>query len=266
MKESIIDFRARNGKPPLIGYLPALYPDTDIYGELLDTSLSLGLNFMESGIPSLNPYLDGKIIGRALSQLMNKNGDPLHYLRLSGRMMASKKIKGIAMLYNETLDEAGPEETVEECEKSCFRAILVPNIVRNNMKKIYSLCRDRDLEVVNFVSWNHSDEEMERILDLTSGFIYMQSTEGKTGGQIENDSRLRSRLEELKKKAERRKIPVCLGFGINRPADAVLAEEIGAEGIIVGTSFLKAAMEGRKNLEKYITGFSSYLEDIKCVL
>ena len=72
MRTEIFRFRKEEGQPPLIGYLPALYPDRDEYKKMMELCFRMGLRFIEVGIPSENPYLDGLVIRQVLTELIGE--------------------------------------------------------------------------------------------------------------------------------------------------------------------------------------------------
>jgi len=265
MRAEIFNFRKEGGFPPLIGYLPALYPNPEVFEHITNLCFQLGLRFMEVGIPTENPYLDGSVIRKALKKLIQGQIEQKKYLNDLGTIVHSAGMHGLPMLYNETLDLMGIDSILKKCSKSGLEAILVPNITVENREKLYEASLGTGIEVVNFIGINHSEQEIEEIIPRTTGFIYLQSTEGSTGGQFTGDNKLKDRLLTIKKKAEFYRLPVALGFGINTPDDAKLASDLGADAVIVGTAFLKAAQAGVDNFSDFLKGFHPFLEGIKCI-
>lgn len=263
MRAEIFSFRKEEGCPPLIGYLPALYPNRKDFEKTTILSSQLGLRFMEVGIPTENPHLDGRIISQALKYLIQKETESKKYLNKSGLIVHSAGMHGLPMLYNETLSHVGINSVVKECSETGFEAILVPNITGENREKLYKASLVTGIEVVNFIGINHSEQEIENIIHRTTGFLYLQSTEGSTGGQFMGDKKLKERLRTIKKKAESHRLPVALGFGINTPDDARLASDLGADAVIVGTSFLKATQAGADVFSEFLKGFYPFLAGAK---
>ena len=263
MRTDIFRFRKGKGYPPLIGYLPALYPNPEDYEKIMSLSFKLGLRFMEVGIPTDNPYLDGYVIRRALTKLIQKKIEQKKYLNESGRIVHLTGMHGLSMLYNETLNFNSIDLVMEECSAIGLEAVLVPNVTAENRKKLYQESLNTGIEVVNFIGIQHSEQEIEEIVRLTTGFLYLQSTEGSTGGQFIGDTKSKERLLTVKKKAETYGLPVALGFGINTPDDAKLAADLGADAVIVGTSFLKAAQAGKESFIEYLEGFHLFLEGVR---
>ena len=264
MRNKIFDFIRKTGSSPLIGYLPALYPDSETYKTLLDQSFRMGLSFIEVGIPTEDPYLDGQIIQDALKKVFQSGLDSRELLIESGKAVCTAGIHGLAMLYNETLNTYGVDRLMADCLCCGLEAVLVPNVSPGNRAALYKASLATGVEVVNFIGYSQSEEEIEEIIQMTTGFVYFQSTEGSTGGQFSAGAEAEQRLQMVKAKAASRDLPVALGFGINTISDAETAVRIGAEGVIVGTSFLRAAQNGISSFTEYLEDFQPLLEDVLC--
>ncbi|MDX9985433.1 tryptophan synthase subunit alpha, partial [Sphaerochaeta sp.] len=100
-------FRDNHNGPSLIGYLPALYPDEQSYMRTLDACRQAGLRYLEIGIPTLDPYLDGKTIIEALGAVQNAHPDVEEVVRKAVLAVRSAGLVGILMLYYETVRQYG---------------------------------------------------------------------------------------------------------------------------------------------------------------
>ena len=264
MKQEILSFKEREKHPPLIGYLPALYPDTAGYREMLGLCSRLGLRFIEVGIPCENPYLDGPVIQQALTAVLKSVPDPLRTMEASGRIVRSSGLRGVAMMYDETLETLGVDSMIDHRGATAFEAVLVPNVKEKNRRRLYDASLRTGMEIANFIGFHQGEEEVREIAAETTGFLYLQSAEGSTGGQFVGDSEMAERVRMVKEIAEPLGLPVALGFGINSPCDAEQAAAIGADAVIVGTAFLRVAQRGTDSLSVYLKNFSLHMEDVRC--
>ena len=260
MKEALNGFKDATGQASLIGYMPALYPDTDRYHQILGIGAEEGLRFMEIGLPCRDPYLDGTVIREALKAVEARRPDFPGLIQAAGRSIERSGLKGIAMVYNERLEECGIDVFVDQCLKAGIHAVLVPNIIDRNRLLLYEQTTGTGIETVSFLSFNHNEKQIESILAQTTGFLYMQSTKGSTGGQFVPGEESRKKLGRIKDMAFEYRLPVALGFGINTPADAANAAEIGADAVIIGTAFVKAVQSGGEAFRRYLKGFSAFLK------
>jgi len=86
---------------------------------------------------------------------------------------------------------------------------------------------------------HRTDDRDDRIVALTvraRGFVYVASVSGVTGEGAVLDARVAARIGRARRTST---VPVALGFGIST-AEAATA---GADGVIVGSRLVRAAME-----------------------
>ncbi len=253
LRSFIRDYRRDTGRPLLIGYLPGLYPDRGRYQRMLEVCAEGGLTAMEVGIPAEHPYLDGSIIQKALRKVQGQYQlDPLSAAMEPLAMLKKLQMKSIVMLYNETLEAYGIGRYCREIAAAGVQALLVPNISDVNREEVYASLQDTAVEIVSFIGFSQNDSEIEHILEKTTGFIYLQSTEGGTGGQFRPDRQVEKRLHAVKSLASRFDLPVALGFGINTAEDVNSAEVLGADAVIIGTALVRAAGAGESVLRSYL--------------
>ncbi len=260
MKNEIFNFIEKRKRAPLIGYLPALFPDNDGFLRIVRQLAEGGLKFIEVGMPTATPFLDGELIKGTLSKLTRANRSISAFNIDSGKIITACGLNGITMLYEHTLIQYGIRELVSDCAECGISAVLVPDITMENRRKLFVEASKTGVEVVSFAVTGLSEKEMKEIIGLTSGFLYLQSSEGPTGGQFSVGESFLKRLDMAKRLAAPERLPVGVGFGINSPADAVEAEKAGADAVIVGTSFLKAVIGGDNKISGYLSRFRQFLE------
>src|SRR5207245_1533042 len=75
----------------------------------------------------------------------------------------------------------------------------------------------------------------ERIVKLSTGFVYCVSVAGITGERDRLPSELLDQLRRLRSLTD---LPLCVGFGVSRPEHVrMLREE--ADGVIVGSAIVR---------------------------
>jgi tryptophan synthase alpha chain len=260
MRQSIIDHLQRTGMPLLIGYLPSFYPDRERYRAALTCCAEHGLISLEIGIPAKDPYLDGAVIRKALSQLAVPRELLPRLITDSVEAVAAEHIRSIVMLYDETLEVVGIPEFARSCIASQAAAVLVPNITEEHRELLHTSLQGSSVEIVSFIGFDKSEQQIAHILACTTGFVYLQSTEGSTGGQFTASETAKRRLDAVKHMAEVYHLPVALGFGISTAEDVQQAAAMGADAVIIGTAFVKAAASDLSSFSSYLNTFDPYLK------
>ena len=251
--------RDNHNGPSLVGYLPALYPDEQTYLHTLDACRQAGLRYLEIGIPTLDPYLDGKAISEALRAVQTAHPDVEEVVRKAVRAVHSAGLVGIVMLYYETVEQYGLADVSNLLVEVGADGVLIPNITASQRHELAVLLKDTAVATVNFVRYETEENEMEAIIADTTGCLYLQSMKGATGGQVVVDAMLEKKMNLLRTLAREAGLPVALGFGISTPASARKAAETEADAIIIGTGLVVAAKRGAKELGDYLAQFEPYL-------
>ncbi|MFA6733082.1 MAG: tryptophan synthase subunit alpha [Sphaerochaeta sp.] len=253
-------FRDKGTSPSLVGYLPALYPDEASYVRTLDAARQAGLRYLEIGIPSVDPYLDGKAISEALLSVQKEHPDVQEVVQKAVGAVHSAGLVGIVMLYYETVEQYGLAAFANLLVEVGADGVLVPNIPAQQRHELAVLLAGSSVATVNFVRYETEEPEMQAIIADTTGFLYLQSMKGATGGQFVVDETLENKVRTLRSLAREAALPVALGFGISTPASARKAAETEADAIIVGTGLVVAAKRGTKELGAYLAQFAPYLQ------
>lgn len=117
-------------------------------------------------------------------------------------------------------------------------------------KKALEYNRMYGLEVLQAVTPEMSDLEIEKLVRSTQGMIYL-TLSFKTGGRIYPLELISRKISHIK--SIRQDIPVCCGFGLRNAQDIdTIARIKGCDGIIVGTPLLQAIERGIKDFEDTI--------------
>jgi len=105
-------------------------------------------------------------------------------------------------------------------------------------------------------------ERLRKIIDHTSGFLYLISLFGVTGA--------RERLQDITLQTIRRflpytrgRIPLTVGFGISEFEHVKNVIRNGADGAIVGSAFVKVIEENRENVVELVKRINYKTKQLK---
>ncbi|HVD20587.1 MAG TPA: tryptophan synthase subunit alpha, partial [Nitrososphaera sp.] len=103
-----------------------------------------------------------------------------------------------------------------------------------------------NLATIYLVSPNTPKARLLKLVASTSGFLYVVSVFGITGARTSFQKYTFNTIRAVKQVAGV-KIPVAVGFGISRPAQARSMIAAGAEGIIVGSAIINKISDPSDN-------------------
>ena len=87
-------------------------------------------------------------------------------------------------------------------------------------------------------------ERMQKISSHTRGFTYLVSVTGVTGERNKMENRVENLIAKLK---EIKNTPIAVGFGISTPEHVNKVREWGADGVIIGSAFVKRISNSSEN-------------------
>jgi len=90
------------------------------------------------------------------------------------------------------------------------------------------------------------------------GYVMLQAAQGLTGPRISVDDGNKERITELRLAGVT--APIMLGFGISTGAHAESARNFGADGVVVGSSALRAGLQSETILRNLLEELRSGLD------
>jgi tryptophan synthase alpha chain len=104
-----------------------------------------------------------------------------------------------------------------------------------------------------------SSERLGKIVEFTSGFLYLVSHFGVTGAKAAVEE---STIQLIKRVLSYTKgrVPLAVGFGISKPEHACCTIEAGTDGVIVGSAFVNIIQKNLNNVGKLLWE----IEDLAC--
>ena len=122
----------------------------------------------------------------------------------------------------------------------------MPDLPAEEMGPLKAACDAAGLATIAFCSLTTSPERMAGVSAMASGFIYCVSVLGTTGARDSLDEGLPAFLERVRENTDR---PLAAGLGISTPEQCAEGGRL-ADGVIVGSSLVRAASEGNGDLSR----------------
>ncbi|UCA59867.1 MULTISPECIES: tryptophan synthase subunit alpha [Chryseobacterium] len=218
--------------------IPELESTTDIIQLIQDS----GANMIEIGMPYSDPVADGPVIQKA-HELALQNGMTIEKLFSQLKTIKDEiKIPVILMGYINPVLSFGFEKFCKECSESGVSGLILPDLPPIEFEKNYQhILKKYNLNFTFLVTPETSDERIQYLDSLSSGFLYAVSSSSTTGNEntvIKNENYL-TRLADLPLKN-----PVMIGFGIKSKQDFENVTE-KADGGIIGTAFVNVLLQDK---------------------
>ncbi len=232
----------KEGRRALVAYLTAGDPDLDASCAAALAAVRAGADVLEIGVPFSDPVADGPVIQAAMQRALAAGGGFLPALELARRVRAESEIPLVLFGYLNPLLWYGVEEACGRAKAAGVDGLLVVDVPAEEAAPVRAAARARELAWIALVTPTTDPQRAGTIVQEASGFVYLVSMTGTTGGALRDPASLQPQIAGLRQSTS---LPVCIGFGI-RDRDSAQAAARLADGVVVGSALVQALATGGK--------------------
>lgn len=233
---------AGEGRPALVTYLMAGYPDEPTGLAAARAALDAGADLLEIGVPFSDPVADGPVIAAAGHAAVAAGAGVETALRTVRALRdGGHDAPVLAMGYLNPLVAAGPGRTLRHLAEAGVDAIIVPDLPAGEDRSFERAVADAGLGIAFLVTPNTPPARIERAIRASTAFLYVVPLYGVTGARDRVATTTVPLLERLRAAVDGR-LPVAVGFGVSR-AEHVRELAPATDGIIVGSAVVAAVRD-----------------------
>jgi len=223
----------------LVGFVSAGDPDLQKSYDILCAMIESGLDVLELGIPFSDPTADGPVIQRSSMRALKNGVTIFDVLEMTKRLKASYDIPIILFTYYNLIYRFPLAAFYERAVESGADGVLVVDLPPEESGELTCHFQNRDFCLIHLVAPTTDETRMKMIAEKGSGFLYLISMTGVTGGKGLETGLTAQKAKLLKKHT---RLPVCTGFGISTPEHV---REVAAfsDGVVIGSAFEKTIEE-----------------------
>ncbi|HTT15753.1 MAG TPA: tryptophan synthase subunit alpha [Thermoplasmata archaeon] len=201
-----------------------------------------GAAALELGFPFSDPIADGPTLESAADHALAHGtswNDLLAQLRI-----ASAVLPTAVMTYANPVWARGLRRATRELRQHGASGLIVPDLSLEESPPWREAAEGEGLDLVLLAAPSASRTRIARIAAASSGFLYLVSRFGTTGGAAAVTAA--RELAPLVAAAHRRRpeLAVLVGFGVRDAASARAATASGADGVVVGSAIEEAIGRG----------------------
>jgi tryptophan synthase alpha chain len=225
------------GRPTLVAYLTAGFPDPASFPAVLRAVADAGADVIEIGVPFSDPLADGPVIQRSSQIALGHGVTFARTLELVRE--AAVDVPLVLFSYLNPLMAAGPD-ALERAAAAGFSGVLVTDIPVGADPEREAWLGASPLAFVRLVAPTTPVARMAEIVEHGRGFVYLISRTGVTGMQSSLAVDLHETMARLRSVCT---LPIAVGFGISTPEQARAVADI-ADGVVVGSALVQATADG----------------------
>lgn len=225
-----------------VAFITAGDPDYDTSLEILKKLPKQGVDIIELGIPFLDPAGDGPIIEIASKRAIDAGMNLKKLLVMVEEFRKTNSSTPIILMgyYNSVL-YYGLEKFAKDAKKAGADGVLIVDLPPEEDEELRVATNKNDLDLIKLVTPTSDEKRIQKIVKNASGFIYMVSILGITGTKAADPRANETFIKKIKNLTD---LPVVIGFGIKDPEGAHQMSQIGASGVVIGSSLVKIIADG----------------------
>jgi len=246
------ELRERGAKG-LVVYLTAGDPSLEDTGRLVAALDRAGADVIELGVPFSDPLADGPVIQRASERALTSGATLRRILEKLPRWRESVKVPMILFSYYNPVLQYGLEDFARDAARAGADGALIVDLTPEEAEPYVGVMRARNLDTVFLASPTSTDERLERVARLSTGFLYLISRTGTTGERTEVSSAAGILIERARRSST---LPLAVGFGLSKPEQVRKVQE-SADAAVVGSAVVHAIEEryhsgGAAAIERFV--------------
>ncbi len=224
-------------------YCTAGFPHLNSTLEVMLALQNNGADIIELGMPYSDPLADGPTIQHS-NGIALQNGMTIETLfaqlkdfRNTTNVETAIKLPVILMGYMNPVLQYGFEKFCKQAAELPVDGLILPDLPEYEYQTMYGdIIKRYGLDFIFLITPETSEERIQRLDALSTGFLYAVSSSSITGSDKDFTS-VENYLQRLQ--SMNLKNPILVGFGIKDKATFQSAGKF-ANGAIIGTAYIKA--------------------------
>ena len=226
--------RSENQKA-LMPFVTAGDPDVAFTGEVLKEIVGRGAHMCEVGIPYSDPIADGPVIQASYTRALDNKVKLSAILDMLEQTTPKLTAPVVTMVCYSIIYRRGVAAYCDAAKQAGVDGLIVPDLPVEEAAELAKLCGERGLSLIQLVTPTTPRDRALKICETSSGFVYYVSVTGITGERTELPPDITENVSWLRSQTP---LPICIGFGINKPEHVKLLAPV-ADGLIVGSAIVR---------------------------
>lgn len=261
--QSTLSGLAAKSKKGLIPFITAGDPSPEMTVPLMHALVAGGADIIELGVPFSDPMADGPVIQRASERALLKGVGIRDVLGFVAKFRTTNQATPVVLMgYANPIERMGVDAFIQAAKTAGVDGVLVVDYPPEECEDFAAAMKLQDMDTIFLLAPTSTDERIEKVGKIASGYVYYVSLKGVTGsGALDLDA-VAAMIPRIKRHV---KVPVGVGFGIR---DAATAKAIAAvsDAVVIGSRIIQELEntpldQGAKAVQAFISGVRQALDE-----
>ena len=252
---------ARDRRKALIPYITAGDPHPSLTVPLMRALVEAGADILELGVPFSDPMADGPVIQRAGERAL-KHGvglsDVLRYVMDFRNGDGATPI--VLMGYANPIEAMGAGNFIGAARTAGVDGVIVVDYPPEECVEFSALAKKNDIDPIFLLAPTSTDERIEQVARVGSGYLYYVSLRGITGAANIDLGDVAARIPKIRAAT---RLPIGVGFGI-RDADSARRVAETADAVVIGSRIIQEIEAGSP--DQAVARVKAFLKPIRQAL
>jgi tryptophan synthase alpha chain len=238
--ESTFQQLKATGRQALIPYVTAGFPFADVTPELMHAMVAAGADVIELGVPFSDPSADGPVIQKAGDKALAFGIGTTHVIDMVKAFRQTNSTTPVVLMgYANPIErydlKHGKYGFIRDASAAGIDGVLVVDYPPEECVEFAAKLRAHNMDLIFLLAPTSTDQRMQQVADVASGYVYYVSLKGVTGSGALNTDEVKAMLPRIRQEVS---IPVGVGFGIR---DAQTAQTIAkvADAVVIGSKIIQ---------------------------
>jgi len=244
------------GRKALIPYITAGDPAPQLTVALAHALVTAGADIIELGVPFSDPMADGPVIQRASERAL------LHHVSLRQVLDMVREFRQtdnqtpiVLMGYLNPVEIMGYSDFAQAAAQAGVDGVLTVDLPPEEADGLIAELKRHHIDPIFLLAPTTSDERVQKICHVASGYVYYVSVKGVTGAGHLNVEAVSEKIAHLRRLTD---LPIGVGFGIKDGASAKAISQV-ADAVVVGSALIG-------KIELNVEDYDAILKEVSALL
>ena len=228
------------GRKALIPFVTAGFPFADSTPSLMHAMAAAGADIIELGVPFSDPSADGPVIQKAGDRALAFGIGLVQVLDMVRAFRQTNTTTPVVLMgYANPVErydqKHGADSFITDAAAAGVDGVLIVDYPPEECVEFAAKLRAHSMDLIFLLAPTSTDERMQQVAQVASGYVYYVSLKGVTGSGALDIDAVEAMLPRIRQHVS---VPVGVGFGIRDAASAKAISRV-ADAVVIGSRLIQ---------------------------
>ena len=220
--------------------MTAGFPFADSTPSLMHAMATAGADVIELGVPFSDPSADGPVIQKAGDRALAYGIGLVQVLAMVREFRQTNTTTPVVLMgYANPVErydqKFGADSFIRDASAAGVDGVLIVDYPPEECVEFAAKLRAHSMDLIFLLAPTSTDERMQQVAQVASGYVYYVSLKGVTGSGALDIDAVESMLPRIRQHVS---VPVGVGFGIRDAATAKAISRV-ADAVVIGSRLIQ---------------------------